>query len=83
MDQQLYLEIVEHYIRKADLEYNHTVRAEALRWCQARGSVQVVRHTSSQNTGSGSQQLKWYNSLQIKSHQLMAFLISKNLRYCF
>lgn len=37
MDQQLYLEIVEHYIVQANLEYNDIVRAESLKWCQARG----------------------------------------------
>ncbi|KYQ80390.1 AAA family ATPase [Acinetobacter sp. NRRL B-65365] len=37
MDQQLYLQIVEHYIVKANLEYNDLVRSESLKWCQARG----------------------------------------------
>lgn len=37
MDQNLYLEIVEHYLAKANLKMNAEVRAEALRWCQARG----------------------------------------------
>lgn len=37
MDQQLYLQIVEHYIVKAGLEYNDIVRGESLKWCQARG----------------------------------------------
>ena len=37
MDQSLYLDIVEHYIRKANLDYNDTVRGESLKWCQARG----------------------------------------------
>ncbi|MEG0483082.1 MAG: ATP-binding protein [Acinetobacter sp.] len=37
MDQNLYLEIVEHYLKKENMPFNDDVRAEALRWCQARG----------------------------------------------
>ena len=37
MDQKLYLEIVEHYLAKADTEFTDEVRAESLRWCQLRG----------------------------------------------
>ncbi|WP_089605586.1 ATP-binding protein [Acinetobacter piscicola] len=37
MDQNLYLEIVEHYLKKENMSFNEDVRAEALRWCQARG----------------------------------------------
>ncbi|RZG49269.1 ATP-binding protein [Acinetobacter wuhouensis] len=37
MDQQLYLEIVEHYLAKENISFTDGVRAEALRWCQARG----------------------------------------------
>ena len=37
MDQNLYLEIVEHYLAQADINMTPDVRAEALRWCQARG----------------------------------------------
>ncbi|RZG77694.1 MULTISPECIES: ATP-binding protein [unclassified Acinetobacter] len=37
MDQQLYLEIVEHYLAKENISFTDEVRAEALRWCQARG----------------------------------------------
>ncbi len=37
MDQQLYLEIVEHYLAKENISFTEEVRAEALRWCQARG----------------------------------------------
>ena len=37
MDQNLYLEIVEHYLRKENMAYNDDVRTEALRWSQARG----------------------------------------------
>ncbi|OTG94780.1 ATP-binding protein [Acinetobacter sp. ANC 3832] len=37
MDQNLYLEIVEHYLVKENMPFNAEIRAEALRWCQARG----------------------------------------------
>ena len=37
MDQNLYLEIVEHYLILAGFELTPFARAEALRWCQARG----------------------------------------------
>ncbi|MCO8044130.1 ATP-binding protein [Acinetobacter bohemicus] len=37
MDQNLYLEIVEHYLKKSSMELTAEARAEALRWCQARG----------------------------------------------
>lgn len=37
MDQQLYLSIVQHYIEQAGLTWHDDVRAESLRWCQARG----------------------------------------------
>ncbi len=37
MDQQLYLEIVEHYLAKENMPFTEEARAEALRWCQARG----------------------------------------------
>lgn len=37
MDQNLYLEIVEHYLDKANILFNDEVRAESLRWCQMRG----------------------------------------------
>ncbi|RKG37315.1 ATP-binding protein [Acinetobacter rongchengensis] len=37
MDQDLYLEIVEHYLNKENMPFNDDVRTEALRWCQARG----------------------------------------------
>ena len=37
MDQNLYLEIVEHYLMKANMTMTADARAEALRWCQARG----------------------------------------------
>lgn len=37
MDQQLYLEVVEHWLGQADLRLDDDTRAEALRWCQMRG----------------------------------------------
>lgn len=37
MDQNLYLEIVEHYLAKEQIAFSDTVRAEALRWSQGRG----------------------------------------------
>ncbi|TCM67272.1 hypothetical protein EC844_10941 [Acinetobacter calcoaceticus] len=37
MDQQLYLDIVEHYLAKAGLAFDDFIRAESLRWCQSRG----------------------------------------------
>ncbi|CAI3104510.1 hypothetical protein MWMV8_MWMV8_00311 [Acinetobacter calcoaceticus] len=37
MDQSLYLEIVGHYIHKANMTFSDEVRAESLRWCQMRG----------------------------------------------
>lgn len=37
MDQQLYLDIVAHYLAKENFEFDDFARAESLRWCQARG----------------------------------------------
>ena len=37
MDQNLYLEIVEHYLAKQNIQMTALVRAEALRWSQSRG----------------------------------------------
>ena len=37
MDQALYLEIVAHYLAKSNMPMTDETRAEALRWCQARG----------------------------------------------
>ena len=37
MDQNLYLEIVEHYLSKENIALTPEVRAEALRWSQSRG----------------------------------------------
>ncbi len=37
MDQQLYLDIVAHYLALENFEFDDLARAESLRWCQARG----------------------------------------------
>ncbi|WP_445115762.1 ATP-binding protein [Acinetobacter sp. WZC-1] len=37
MDQALYLEIAEHYLKKEQMPFSEEARSEALRWCQARG----------------------------------------------
>lgn len=58
MDQNLYLEIVEHYLKKSGIEMTPEVRAEALRWCQARG----------QRSGRSAFQFSkhWIGSTQLK-----------------
>ena len=58
MDQNLYLEIVEHYLQKAEMELTAEARAEALRWCQARG----------QRSGRVAYQFSkhWIGSAQLK-----------------
>lgn len=59
MDQNLYLEIVEHYLQKAEMTLTAEARAEALRWCQARG----------QRSGRAAYQFSkhWIGSAQLKS----------------
>jgi len=59
MDQNLYLEIVEHYLAKAKMSLDELTRAEALRWCQARG----------QRSGRAAYQFSkhWIGSQQLKS----------------
>lgn len=59
MDQNLYLEIVEHYLQKAEMALTAESRAEALRWCQARG----------QRSGRAAYQFSkhWIGSAQLKS----------------
>lgn len=37
MGQDLYLEIVEHYLNQANITLDDDARAESLRWCQSRG----------------------------------------------
>lgn len=58
MDQNLYLEIVEHYLEKAKMELTTEARAEALRWCQGRG----------QRSGRSAYQFSkhWIGSAQLK-----------------
>ena len=58
MDQNLYLEIVEHYLTKASMPWTNEARAEALRWCQARG----------QRSGRAAYQFSkhWIGSEQLK-----------------
>jgi uncharacterized protein len=59
MDQNLYLEIVEHYLAKENMPLNSEARAEALRWCQARG----------QRSGRAAYQFSkhWIGSEKLKS----------------
>lgn len=59
MDQNLYLEIVEHYLKQASMELTTETRAEALRWCQGRG----------QRSGRAAYQFSkhWIGSQQLKS----------------
>ena len=58
MDQNLYLEIVEHYLVKANLSLNEFARAEALRWCQARGQRSGRAAYQFSKHWIGSQQLQ-------------------------
>ncbi|HJE53854.1 MULTISPECIES: ATP-binding protein [Acinetobacter] len=58
MDQNLYLEIVEHYLKKAEMELTPETRAEALRWCQARGQRSGRAAYQFSKHWIGSQQLK-------------------------
>lgn len=59
MDQNLYLDIVQHYLSKADMPMNDEARMNALRWCQARG----------QRSGRAAYQFSkhWIGSQQLKS----------------
>jgi uncharacterized protein len=58
MDQNLYLEIVEHYLQQAAMPLSPEARAEALRWCQARG----------QRSGRSAYQFSkhWIGAAQLK-----------------
>ena len=58
MDQNLYLEIVEHYLTKEAMPFNSEVRAEALRWCQARGQRSGRAAYQFSKHWIGSQKLK-------------------------
>ena len=61
MDQQLYLEIVEHYLAKENIAFDEFTRAESLRWSQARG----------QRSGRSAYQFSkhWVGSQQLKALQ--------------
>lgn len=61
MDQNLYLEIVEHYLEKAEMELTTEARAEALRWCQGRGQRSGRSAYQFSKHWIGSQQLKTLN----------------------
>lgn len=60
MDQNLYLEIVEHYLAKENIPFTDVVRAESLRWCQARG----------QRSGRAAYQFSkhWIGSQKLAQH---------------
>lgn len=60
MDQNLYLEIVEHYLGKENMPFTDIVRAESLRWCQARG----------QRSGRAAYQFSkhWIGSQKLAQH---------------
>ena len=58
MDQALYLEIVEHYLAKSKMPMTEEVRAEALRWCQARGQRSGRAAYQFSKHWVGSQQLQ-------------------------
>ena len=58
MDQNLYLEIVENYLNKANIELSEVIRAEALRWCQLRGQRSGRAAYQFSKHWIGSQQLK-------------------------
>lgn len=58
MDQALYLEIVEHYLAKSNMPMTDEVRAEALRWCQARGQRSGRAAYQFSKHWVGSQQLQ-------------------------
>lgn len=60
MDQNLYLEIVEHYLTQAKMGLTPEARAEALRWAQARG----------QRSGRSAYQFSkhWIGSSELASH---------------
>ena len=58
MDQNLYLEIVEHYLQQANMHLTPEARAEALRWCQSRGQRSGRSAYQFSKHWIGSQQLK-------------------------
>lgn len=58
MDQNLYLDIVAHYLAKANMPLTEESRAEALRWCQARGQRSGRAAYQFSKHWIGSQRLK-------------------------
>lgn len=58
MDQNLYLDIVEHYLAKASMPMTDLARAESLRWCQSRGQRSGRSAYQFSKHWIGSQQLK-------------------------
>lgn len=58
MDQNLYLDIVAHYLAKANMPLTEESRAEALRWCQARGQRSGRAAYQFSKHWVGSQRLK-------------------------
>lgn len=58
MDQNLYLEIVENYLHKANMVMDDEARIEALRWCQSRGQRSGRAAYQFSKHWIGSQQLK-------------------------
>ena len=58
MDQNLYLEIVENYLTKANMPLDEQTRAEALRWCQSRGQRSGRAAYQFSKHWIGSQQLQ-------------------------
>ena len=58
MDQNLYLEIVAHYLAKENMPFDDETRAEALRWCQARGQRSGRAAYQFSKHWIGAQQLK-------------------------
>lgn len=58
-NQELYLQIIEHFLTKNQLEYNDTVKAEALKWASSRGG----------RSGRVAQQFVWHWLGQVKLSQ--------------
>lgn len=75
MNQVLYLEIVEHYIKKSGLKFDEEVRAESLRWCQLRGQRSGRAAYQFSKHWIGAQQLQ-QNCLTI--NKLNCPLLTKN-----
>ncbi len=65
MDQNLYLEIVAHYLAKVGIEFSDEVRLEALRWCQSRGQRSGRAAYQFSKHWIGSQQLQQLNATDV------------------